>query len=90
MTWAEFAGSGAHNWLIALGLVFLVVMTVRAYRMSPFIPETHPDTLGSMDLRERGLDPVHGVLEHEARMNARATSLGYRREPAPEWGERRA
>lgn len=90
MTWADFAGSGAHNWLIALGLVFLAVMTVRAYRMSPFISETHPDALSSMDLRQRGLDPVNGVIEHEERMNARADRLGYTREPAPEWGERRA
>lgn len=40
---------------------------------------THPDALSSMDLRARGLDPVDGVLEHEARMNARAERLGYRR-----------
>lgn len=47
-------------------------------------PANHPDTVSSMDCRERGLHPIDGVLEHEyqqheKRMNARATELGYRR-----------
>lgn len=45
-------------------------------------PETHADSMSSMDLRSRGFDPVDGVLEyeqHRARMTAREERLGYKR-----------
>lgn len=60
MFWSAFAGSGVHTWLIVAGIIFLAWMTVRAIRMAETIPDAHPETLGSLDLRERGLDPVDG------------------------------
>jgi hypothetical protein len=82
VTWSEFAGSGFHNWLVIAALVALAVVTVRAMVMCPPSTESHPDAMGSLDLRERGFDPVDGMREfeaHEARMNERAARLGYKR-----------
>lgn len=67
---------------IGVYIVIVLVWTFWPEIRARFILDgnaTHPDALSSMDLRERGLDPVDGVLEHEARMNARAERLGYTR-----------
>ncbi|WP_405375897.1 MULTISPECIES: hypothetical protein [unclassified Microbacterium] len=76
MSWTQFAGSGVHTWLMIAGVVFLIIMVIRAYVLAPMIPEDHPDAITSMDMHERGWDEWDA---HQAQMNARAHSLGYER-----------
>lgn len=78
-TWSEFAGSGAHTWLVIAAFLFFVYMVVRAIVHAPY-----DDTPTSMDLRQRGLDPVDGGLEADVAvlietLDARAERLGYQR-----------
>lgn len=79
MTWTEFAGSGAHTWLVITGVVFLALMTAIAIAHAPY-----DETPTSMDLRQRGLDPVDGALEADVAvlietLDTRAERLGYQR-----------
>lgn len=50
-----FDGLSLLAWIIGLTFLAGCWMYAVAFCTAPYIPDTHPDALGSLDLKERGM-----------------------------------